>query len=152
MPVRTIDGTLEAVTVKRKTSKLWRLADVRIRKTDGTVETLPKTLIATPNVAAKLTEGASGRFYVFKAPDHSGIHGVRLADGSLVSGFPRVNETLMLVLLPINILVLMLVFTVNAGIALLPALLIPFSAVMWYLYRQTRLEAEAQLAADGRAP
>lgn len=147
MSVRAVDGTLEAVTVKRRASKAWRLADMRIRRADGGDDT-PKVVVATPKVGAELTPGASGRFYLYKAVDHWGIHAVRLADGRLVAEFPRTNETLMAVLFVLNLVMLGAMLALEVGLFWLTIALIPFTAVLWFLYRQTRLEAEAQLAAE----
>ena len=147
MSVSAVDGTLETVTVKRKASKVWRLADLRIRQRDGSETVLPSA-IATPDVGAALQPGTRGRFYLYKAIDHSGVHAVRPEGGALLANFPRTNETLMAVLFAINMVVVLAMLAIRDGVMWLPIALIPFTAVGWFFYRKTRLEAEAQLAAE----
>lgn len=148
MSVLAVDGTLEAVTIKRRASKAWRLADVRIRQADGT-ETVMKSAVAAPEVGAVLEPGMRGRFYLYKAIDHSGIHAVRPDGGTVVAKFPKVNETLMAVLFVINLVVLVGLLLLRDGLPLLALILLPFTGVLFFLYRATRVEAEQQLARDG---
>lgn len=148
MSVSAIEGTLEAVTVKRRASKVWRLGDIKIRRADGG-ETALGMAVATPEVAAALQPGVRGRFYLYKAIDHQGIHGVRPEGGALVAQFPRTNETLMAVLFVINLVVVAAMLALDDRLPLLALLLLPFTGTLFFVYRKTRLEAEAQLAADG---
>ena len=49
------------------------------------------------NVADALKPGTRGRFYLYTAIDHRGIHGVRTADGREIYGFGKQNEIISLV-------------------------------------------------------
>ncbi|BCW87438.1 hypothetical protein sos41_05670 [Alphaproteobacteria bacterium SO-S41] len=147
MSVSTIDGTLEAATMKRKASKVWRLTDLTFRAADGT-ETVLKSAVATPEVGAALQPGTTGRFYLYNAVDHKGIHGVRPTGGALVTGFMRVNERLMALLFAINLVWVGVMIGMREGVPLLGVGLIVFSGVLFFVYRATRVEAEAQVAAD----
>lgn len=149
MPVSTIDGTLESATVKRKASRIWRLTDVTFRKADGSLEALPGAVLTTPYIGEMLKPGLSGRFYTFRSIDHGGIHAVRPAGGGVTAQFPGFNEKLMAILVFVNIAVVALVYAVDQRPFWLSVALIPFSAVLWFLYREPRMEAEAQVAAAG---
>lgn len=147
MSVSIIDGTLEAVTVKRRAAKLWRLADVRLVGRDG-VETVLRVAAVSPEVGAALQPGTKGRFYLYKTVDHQGIHAVRPEGGTLIASYPTTNETLMITLFVINIVVIAAMVAINNSLPLLALLLLPFTGVLYFLYRATRIEAEAQLAAE----
>lgn len=149
MSVSTIDGTLESVTVKRKTGKLWRIGDLSFRKAEGGTERIDGLAIVTPEVGAALQPGVTGRFYLYKAIDHQGIHAVRPASGPLVAKFPSTNETLMAILFVINIIVVIGLTAVAERPSWLAIALIPFTGTLFFVYRATRLEAEKQVAADG---
>lgn len=148
MAVSSVDGTLEAVTVKRKAAGLWRLADIRIRRPDGTEEVLPGSTVTTPLVGAALEPGTVGRFYLYKSIDHRGIHAVRTAGGKLIAQFPTTNERLMAVLFVLNLVVLAALYAVSRQVSLLALILLPFTGTLFFVYRATRQAAEAQVKAD----
>jgi len=148
MTVSTIDGTLESVSVKRKASKLWRMENLSFRKADGSEEPFPGIMVVTPEVGAQLQPGAAGRFYLYKSIDHRGLHAVRLADSTVLMKFPATNENLMAVLFVINLAVLIGLMVVEGRPYLLTIALVPFTGVLYFLYRRTRVQAEAQVAAD----
>lgn len=150
MSVSMIDGTLEAVTVKRKASKVWRLTGLKFRNADGS-ETDLASAVATPRVGAALVPGTTGRFYLYSAVDHKGIHGVRPAGGALVTDFMRTNETVMAVVFFVNLVWVGVTVVLRDGIPLLGAGLMVFAGVFYFVYRATRVEAEAQVAADNPA-
>jgi hypothetical protein len=152
MTVSTIDGTLESVNVKRKYAKLWRLSDLVFRKADGSQDVLDGQTIVTPEIGAALQPGVAGRFYIYKALDHKGIHAVRSPDGAVLMQFPKTNETLMMILFLVNVVWVTLMVVVREGLPLLGVALIVFSAVLYLLYRGTRVQAEAQVNADRRVP
>ena len=147
MSVSILDGTLESVAATKR-GRIVRLKDVTLRKTDGSEESLPGLTVATPKVAEALKPGLEGRFYLFKALDHKGIHAVRPKGGATVMAFPRTNETLMAILFVINVVWVAATVALRDGVPLLGVGLMVFTAVLFFLYRATRIEAEAQVAAD----
>ncbi len=151
MAVSIIDGTLETFTVKRKASAVWRLHDLVFRTNEGGESRLDGMCVVTPQIGAALQPGVSGRFYIYRAIDNKGIHAVRPAGGSVLMKFPRSNETLMGILFLINIAAAGAMFALDGRPNWLTIALIPFTSVLWFLYRATRKEAEAQVAADGAA-
>lgn len=148
MAVSFIDGTLETITVKRKASRVWRLHDLSFRTDAGVAARLEGMCVATPEVGAALQPGVRGRFYIYKTVDHRGIHAIRSPDGAVLMKFPRANETLMSVLFVINLIVAAAMYAIDGRPNWLTLALIPFTGVLWVLYRATRKEAEAQVIAD----
>lgn len=151
MAVSVIDGTLEAVTVKGRTAKVWRLNDLAIRKADGALEMLKGMTVATREIGEALQPGLTGRFYLYKSIDHRGLHAIRPSGGQLLHRFPATNENLMAVLFFINLAVLGGMTALNGQPYLLNIALVPFTAVLYVLYRRTRMQAEAQVNADNPA-
>lgn len=151
MAVSVIDGTLEKVTVKRKASQVWRLHDLAFRADDGGETRLDGMCVVTPTIGALMQPGARGRFYVYRAIDHKGIHAVRSPDGAVVMRFPRSNETLMGILFVINILAAGAMYALDGRPNWLTLALIPFTSALWFFYRATRKAAEAQVIGDKAA-
>lgn len=148
MAVSTIDGTLESVTVKRKASRLWRLHDIVIRRPDGGEARIEGMCVVTPEIGAALQPGVTGRFYFYKSIDNKGIHAIRASDGSLLMKFPGSNEKLMAILFVINVVAAAAVYAVDARPNWLMLGLIPFTGILYLVYRSARREAEAQVAHD----
>jgi hypothetical protein len=100
------------------------------------------------NVADTLKPGTAGRFYLYTAIDHRGIHGVRTADGAEVYGFGRVNEYASIGIFLISALTVMLTLAVFGAPQLLATILLVLSVPMYLLYRNTRVQADRQFKAD----
>jgi hypothetical protein len=149
MSVSMIDGTLEAVNVKAKAGKLWRLDRLVFRKGDGSEEVLTGLTVVTPEVGSLLQPGISGRFYLYKSIDHRGLHAVRSSNGTVLMQFPSTNENLMAILFGINVLVVAAMMALDGQPSWLATALVPFTGVLYVLYRGTRVQAEAQVKADG---
>jgi hypothetical protein len=116
---------------------------------DGSDKTIVKAVVDA-KVAQLLQPGTAGRFYVYNAVDHRGIHGVRDELGHAAFGYPRNNEKAMLVvaILGAVITVLLLAIDMFSGWAILClAIGLPF----YFIYRSTRIEAERQFQADGNS-
>jgi hypothetical protein len=147
MAVSTIDGTIEEAVIKSSRMNIRIYRQIRFRLRDGT-ETIVTKPIADAKVAALLQPGASGRFYMFKAPDHKGVHGIRDDQGHEVWEFPRNNEKAMLVIMIVAGLIsaLMLTFGLFSGWLIIAlGISIPF----FFILRSLRTQARAQFDADG---
>jgi hypothetical protein len=146
MTVSTVDGTIVEAVLKRSRRNLRIYERVVFRLPGGTTRTWLKAVV-DQEVARLIQPGASGRFYLFTAADHRGIHGVRDASGAAAFAFPRNNETAMLIVAAFGALVslLMLAFGQISFWALFcMGLGIPF----FFIYRGTRLAATRQYEAD----
>ena len=152
MGVSTIDGTLEEAVLKRVRRNLRVYERLTFRLRDGTTKSVGKSIVDAP-VAERLVPGTSGRFYLFTAIDHRGVHGIRDSAGQSVFGFPTNNEKATLWIIPVMLVLIALMLMIERipGLAVL-ALIISVPA--YFFYRHTRLEATKQFEADAafRAP
>lgn len=147
MGVSVIDGTIEEVVLRRR-RKLGSVYDrVVFRLDDGSTKTWGKSVVWN-QVADHLKPGLKGRFYLYTAIDHRGIHGIRTADGREVYGLGKVNEIIALVLLVVNALVVGLSAATTGDAPLLSVILMVLAIPMYLLYRGTRVQAERQFQAD----
>jgi len=145
-----IDGTIESAALKRKRRNIAIFDHIRFKLADGSNRTVGKS-VAAGEIADRLQPGASGRFYLYTSIDHKGVHGVRDGQGKAVYGFPTTNETLMLVVVGINLAWLIAAVTLGGVIPILPTLLVVLGIPAWFLYRKTRLETRRQFDADNGA-
>jgi len=150
MGVSVIDGTLEAAALKRVRGKTRVYQSLTFKLRDGSSKSIAKA-IAHEDVCALLEPGNSGRFYLYTAVDHRGIHGVRDDKGRSVFAYSKVNETAMLVTAGIGILMLF-AFLAMDRISIWPILCIVIGVPFYFLYRQTRAEATRQYESDSGPP
>jgi hypothetical protein len=146
MAVSYIDGTLEQAELKRAPLNLRIYKQLTFRLRDGRERTILKAIVDA-KVAALLEPGVSGRFYLFTAPDHRGVHGIRDDQGRAVFAFPRNNERAMLIVSIMGIVLLgaTLAMDMLSGWALITiALGVPF----YFIFRSTRIAAERQFEGD----
>jgi hypothetical protein len=147
MSVSIVDGTLEAVELRRKARHLSVFNLLLIRRVDGSEQRVSKAVVAA-KVAEALKPGASGRFYLYRSIDQKGVHGVRLADGTSLFDYPKLNERLMLMVLIVNCILLVGRLALEGRIWLFALALIVFAAIVYPLYRRTHMEARDQFDAD----
>lgn len=149
MTVWTIDGKVEAAERLLKNNRFVVFKAVTFRDSAGVETTINKLMAAGP-VAESLTPGASGRFYLAKALDQTGVHGVRLDDGKTLYA-PYTNmELLAQIASGAGGLVLLMALFGARGILLTPILVLPLGLVLWWLARKARLEGKAQFDGDAR--
>jgi hypothetical protein len=151
MAVSIVDGTLESFELKRKTPSVSIYRDLVIRDGEGRETRLNKA-VAARKVADQLKAGLAGRFYLYSAIDHKGVHGFRLQDGSKAHAFPVMNERVMLLVLVLNCVLLIGRLAIEGKIWILPLLLILLAAAIYPLYRKTHLEARDQFEKDSGPP
>jgi hypothetical protein len=147
MTVSTIEGTLEAANLKRRAKSVSVYDSILFRRADGSERRLGKTMVANA-VADALQPGARGRFYLYSAIDHKGLHGLRTAAGAAIHEFPGSNERLMLVVLVINLVLLIGRFLVEGMVWFLPLGLVVMAGILYPLYRKTRTESRRQFDSD----
>ncbi|HEY9216858.1 MAG TPA: hypothetical protein VIO94_02330 [Phenylobacterium sp.] len=147
MAVSTIDGVVEAADERRRKGKYVLFNRVLIRDAAGAEHEL-KTVAAADPVAAALKPGARGRFYVTKALDQTGIHGVKLEDGA--ASYPHYNnmELMTLIWIGAALLLAVLSLTREGGATLLAVIMLPLSILSYVLFRNARTQGGAQFRAD----
>lgn len=147
MGVSVIDGTIEQVVLRRR-RKLASVYDrVVFRLDDGSAKTWGKSVVWN-SVADHLKPGLKGRFYLYTAIDHRGIHGIRTMDGREVYGFGKTNEIISIVIFVTMALTTFLSVTALGRVQYLSLILLLLSIPMYILYRGTRVQAERQFEAD----
>lgn len=147
MGVSTIDGTLEEAVLKRVRRNIRIYERLTFRLRDGSSKSVAKAVVDTP-VAEKLLPGTSGRFYLYTAIDHRGVHGVRDDSGGSVYGYPKNNEKIMMVMIPLLTLWVGAALIFFGGIPILPTVILVLSVPFFFLYRNTRLQAQRQFDSD----
>ncbi|HVQ09285.1 MAG TPA: hypothetical protein VMS43_12710 [Allosphingosinicella sp.] len=146
MAVSIIDGTLEAADLKRIRGKTRIYRSLTFKLRDGSSKSVAKAIVHE-DVAALLEPGNSGRFYLYTAIDHRGIHGVRDDRGRGVFAYSKAGETMMLVTAGIGVAMLV-AFLAMDRISIWPILCIVIGIPFYFLYRQTRAEATRQYEGD----
>lgn len=150
MATSIIDGTLEAADLKRVRGKTRVYSSLTFRLRDGSPKSIAKAIVHE-DVAALLEPGTSGRFYLYTAIDHRGMHGVRDDRGRSVFAISKVNEYAMLWTMVIGIVLVGLYLT-DDKISIWGLLCIVLGVPLYFLYRQTRAEATRQYERDGGPP
>jgi hypothetical protein len=147
MAVSIIDGTVEALVLKKVRQNVRIYERVTIMRDDGRPTTIAKAVVQ-PEVAALLEPGTKGRFYVYNAIDHRGIHGVRASDGRSAFAFSRMNERATLIAAVVGVVLTLLYLLLLDRLSLWGPLLILLGVPGYFLYRKTRVEAEEQYRSD----
>lgn len=147
MSTSIIDGTVEQAERGRSRGGITIFKSIRFALDDGSSRTVTKAVVKQ-EVADELAPGARGRFYLFKAFDISGIHGVRTLDGRAVYAFPGNNQKLFLVLGIINLLWVVTMIVARGGVPMLGVALLILAALGWYFMGQGQAEAKRQFDGD----
>ena len=150
MATSIIDGTLEAADLKRVRGKTRVYRSLTFRQRDGSPKSIAKAIVHE-DVAALLSPGTSGRFYLYTAIDHRGIHGVRDDGGRSAFAISKVNEYAMLWTMVVGIVLVGLYLT-DDKISIWGVLCIVLGVPLYFLYRHTRAEATRQYERDGGPP
>lgn len=147
MSTSIIDGTVEEVDVKTYRAGVRLFRTIRFRLDDGSEHTAKK-LVTTKQVGDELTPGARGRFYLFKAFDIKGVHGVRTPDGREVFDFPSNNKKIFLIAGVLGVVWNILLILTRDAISLLGVAMIVLGAFGYYFMGKGKTEAQAQFDGD----
>ena len=151
MAVSIIDGTIEAMVLKRVRQNVRVYERIDFRLDGGGTSSITKAVVEA-KVAERLEPGVSGRFYLYKAIDHRGIHGLRDKEGRALFGFSSMNERAMLVTIAIGTVLTILYVALLDKISLWGPLLVVLGVPGYFLYRSTRVDAESQFRGDNPGP
>ena len=147
MTTSIIDGTIEEAHLKRSFRNIRVFDPVLIRRRDGQVENLGKTIVEG-NLAHHIVPGAAGRFYRFAAIDHRGIHGVRLDNGEEAYGFARNNEIVSIICILVGGALFALYLLTGKVVTGWMWLTLPIGLIGLPLYWSARAAAWRQYAGD----
>jgi len=148
MSTSIIDGTVEhAVPGRSSRGGVTVFKSIRFQLDDGSSHTVVKSVVQR-DVAAEFTPGSKARFYLFKAFDISGVHGVRTPDGRAIYAFPGNNQRIFLMAGIANLAWIAVRLATDGGIPILALALLILSVVGWTLMSKGRTEAKAQFDGD----
>jgi hypothetical protein len=147
MSTSIIDGTVAEAEPGRRRGAVTVFKSIRFELADGSSRTVKKAVVKQ-EIADELVPGSAGRFYLFKAFDISGVHGVRKPDGRTIYAFPANNQKLFLVLGIINLLWVVTMVAVRGAVPLLGVALLVLAAVGWYFMGKGATEAKQQFDGD----
>lgn len=152
MATATIDGIIETATLTKSRRNIRIFNPIVFRLVDGSRKTIAKA-VCDEKVAAQLQPGNRGRFYTFTAVDHRGIHGLRDEAGNALFSFPRNNETAMMYAAIFGVAITLILLAIGY-VSFWGLFLIVLGVPFYFIYRSTRMAAQAQFEADQnyRAP
>ena len=151
MAFEVIDGTVEVADLKRSNAKVSTYDRIVLRTANGSERRLEKVAVP-PSLSGMLEPGTPGRFYGYKAIDHSGLFAARTGDGRSAFAIPTGNEKLMRMMAIVGLggFCAMIVFGNRMG--LLSLVLGVLGVIGAVRYRRDRLEARARFDADADYP
>ena len=151
MAVSIIDGVIEDIEPGRKAAGIRFFKKIVFKLPDGGTKTVGKSVVHA-DLAGHFQPGASGRFYLFTALDHRGIHGFRDGKGGSWFAYPRNNETIALVMMVLIGLWVGYVLFAWAGLPIFWTLLLILNIFAFFHFRSVRTAARRQFEADGGHP
>ena len=150
MGVSTIDATIVEAEPGRRAARVRFFKKIVFRLDDGTTRTVAKAVVHS-SLAGHLQPGAQGRFYLFTAIDHRGLHGFRDRKGGAFFHFPKNNEVLTLFMTIIMGLWVGGALVAVGGLPVLATIFLILGIPAYILFRQTRIQAQRQFEADNQA-
>lgn len=151
MNISTIDGTLTATETKWSRKGKTYFARLAFRKADGSSEELKK-IVASDSVAAQLSAGTDGRFYLFKSMGVTSLYGVRFHDGREAQAYPG-DQSMIFALVAIAwIAINILYITTKDQVSLLGLILTPLGIFGWWWCRKIRRDIEQFWLDDSGKP
>jgi hypothetical protein len=148
MPVEILEGTIEPAEPARAKSRFAIFSTLRFRDRKGGERTLRKVCTGG-EVTALVRKGGIGRFYLSSGGGQTGIHGVRLDDGTSV--YAHYNNMELVTLIGIAAGAVMLVIGVATGnIWWLPVVIGVLLIGAYAFLRGVRVAGKRQYDADKR--
>jgi hypothetical protein len=146
MAVEILDGTMEPVEPVRSKRKYLMFDTLRFRGRDGSERQLKK-ICCGGEVGAAVRRGGSGRFYMSSGGGQTGIHGVRMDDGT--KAYAHYNNMELVTLIGIAAGMILLVVGIVTGEMMIIPVVIGFLLIGAYFYlRGIRVAGQKQFDAD----
>lgn len=146
MAVEILDGTIEPVEPVRAKRKYLMFDTLRFRGRDGSERQLKK-ICCGGEVGAAVRRGGSGRFYLSSGGGQTGIHGVRMDDGT--KAYAHYNNMELVTLIGIAAGMILLVVGIVTGEMMIIPVVIGFLLIGAYFYlRGIRVAGQKQFDAD----
>ncbi|HSI00708.1 MAG TPA: hypothetical protein VLA02_08910 [Reyranella sp.] len=148
MAVEILDGTIDPAEPVRAKAKYGMFSALRFRDRNGGERTLSKVCTGG-ELTALVRKGGTGRFYLSSGGGQTGIHGVRLDDGT--SAYAHYNNMELIVMIGIAAGAAMLVIGVVTGdILWLPVVIGVLLLGAYFFLRGIRVAGKRQYDADAR--
>jgi hypothetical protein len=149
MAMEILDGSIEPAEPVRTKGKWVMFDTLRFRDRKGGERELKKICCAG-DVGAAVRKGGSGRFYLSSGGGQSGIHGVRMDDGT--KAYAHYNNMEMIVLIGAAAGMFMLVVGIVTGDMMITPVVIGFLLIGAYFFlRGIRIAGQRQYDGDGAA-
>ncbi len=137
-----LSGTIAPATPKR-TKRGYSLFDPLIIGVDGGGQRVIKKASAAGGVADALRRGGKGRFYLSTYGGQTGVHGVRLDDGTQAYAHYNNVEKMLLIGVFAGLFMLIMGLIGYEGFMITPVLIGAALAVFYFYLRSNRLAAKA---------
>ena len=141
MPNEIVSGTSKPVEPMRDKRGYCLFDQVVIDQTDGGQRVLTKAS-AAGDVAAAIRRGGKGRYYLSTYGGQTGIHGVRLDDGTAAYAHYNNLETIVLVGVGAGLVMLAIGLSGIGGFMITPVVIGAALLVMYFYLRSNRLSAK----------
>ena len=149
MAVEILDGTIEPATPSRSKRGYVMFDNLRFRDRKG-VEREFKKVCCAGDVGVAVGKGGPGRYYLSSGGGQTGIHGVRMDDGT--KAYAHYTNMEMITLIGIVAGVAVLLFSMSQGeVMLIPLVVTPLLVAIYFFLRSVRLSGKQQYEADAPA-
>lgn len=147
MATEILEGTIPATEPVRSKRGYVMFDQLKFRDTAGKERLLPK-ICAGGEVATALRKGGEGRFYLTKWGGQSGIHGVRLKDGTQAYSHYNNMEIMFWIGVAAGAFMLVIGLMGVDGFMITPVVIAAVMVVALVLARKHRLSAKADYDHD----
>lgn len=147
MATEILEGTIPATEPVRSKRGYVMFDQLEFRDTAGNERLLPK-ICAGGEVATALRKGGEGRFYLTKWGGQSGIHGVRLKDGTQAYSHYNNMEIIFWIGVAAGAFMLVIGLMGVDGFMITPVVIGAVTVVALVLARKHRLAAKADYEHD----
>ena len=146
MAMEILNGSIDPAQPKRANAKFAMFETLRFRDRNGVERTL-KNVCTGGGITELLRKGGTGRFYLSSGGGQTGIHGVRLDNGT--QAYAHYNNMEFIVLIGIAAGLAMLVIGLVTGeMMITPVVIGALLVVGYFILRTVRVAGRKQFEAD----
>ena len=147
MVTEILEGTIEPAEPRRNKRGYMYFDQLRFRDKAGKERLLPK-ICAGGEVATALCKGGEGRFYLTKWGGQSGIHGVRMKDGTQAYSHYNNMELIFWIGIGAGAIMLVVLLMGYEGAMITPVIIAALLAVGLFFLRKHKASAKADFDRD----
>ena len=151
MAVELIEGRVDAAQPRRQKGKYGYFDTLTFHDSSGAERRMAK-VCAAGEVLEVLKRGGGGRFYLSSFGGQTGVHGVRMDDGT--AAYSHYNNMEMIVLIGVAAGAVMAAIGLAgaSGFMITPVIIGAALAVAYVFMRKSRMDGRRQYEADAAAP